>query len=125
MSSKTKGTNVERELIHLFWQHKHPAIRVAGSGSSTYPSPDIIVSVNSKIYAIEVKSLKEKTKYLKEKEVSDLVIFAQLFKATPIIAIKKKREGWFYTKVKDLRKTPKGFSTTKLIPLNKLIAKKL
>ena len=125
MSSKTKGTNVERELIHLFWQHKHPAIRVAGSGSSTYPSPDIIASIDSKIYAIEVKSTKEKAKYLKEKEVSDLVLFAELFKATPIIAIKKKRKGWFYVKVKDLKKTPKGFSTTKLTSLNKLITKKL
>jgi len=123
MPSKTKGTNAERELVHLLWKHKHPAVRVAGSGSSTYPSPDVVASINSKTYAIEVKSIKEKTKYLKDKEIEDLILFAEMFNAIPIVAVKKKREGWFYASIKDLKKTPKGFSTTNLTPIKKLIQK--
>ena len=45
MSRKSKGINAERELIRLFEDtNKWSACRVAGSGSSRYPSPDIIAA---------------------------------------------------------------------------------
>ncbi len=40
---KSKGSAAERELIHKFWANSWGAIRVAGSGSSQFPSPDILV----------------------------------------------------------------------------------
>ena len=33
MSTKSKGTNAERELIHNLWANGYAAIRSAGSGS--------------------------------------------------------------------------------------------
>ena len=51
MSTKSKGTNAERELIHAFWGKGYAAIRSAGSGSMKYPSPDIIAAKKGKRFA--------------------------------------------------------------------------
>ena len=53
MSRKSKGINAERSLIHKFWAHNWAAIRVAGSGSSKYPSPDVLAGNNLRKLAIE------------------------------------------------------------------------
>lgn len=52
MGLKQKGTIAERELIHLFWKNNIPAVRVAGSGSMRYPSPDILAGTPLKKFAI-------------------------------------------------------------------------
>ena len=57
MVGKKKGINAERELIHMFWAEKWAAIRVAGSGSSKYPSPDILAGNNLRKLAIECKAI--------------------------------------------------------------------
>ena len=63
MSRKSKGINAERELIHLFWKtNSWTAVRIAGSGSSKYPCPDILAANISRKIAIEAKSTKDKNK---------------------------------------------------------------
>ena len=59
MSTKSKGINAERQLIHMFWSVKWTACRIAGSGSSKYPSPDIIAANRARKLAIEAKITKE------------------------------------------------------------------
>ena len=60
MSRKSVGINAERELIHLFWSSGWSAVRIAGSGSSHYPSPDLIASNIARKLAIEAKVTKDK-----------------------------------------------------------------
>jgi len=73
MSKKSKGIGAERELIHSFWAtNEWVAHRIAGSGSSKYPSPDIIASNNIRKLAIECKTCSEKTVYIKKKEIEEL-----------------------------------------------------
>ena len=56
--SKRKGTNAERDLIKLFWSVGWAAVRVAGSGSMQFPSPDLLVGNKIRRLAIEVKTTK-------------------------------------------------------------------
>ncbi len=110
MSRKSKGMNVERELIHMFWATKYwVAARCAGSGSMRYPSPDIIASDGKRVLAIECKSSKKNYIYLTKSEINDLTKFAKLFRAIPIIGVRFNREGWSFVKIKDLDETEKNF----------------
>ena len=42
VNRKAKGTKGERELVKFFNNSGWACIRIAGSGSSRYPSPDIL-----------------------------------------------------------------------------------
>jgi len=109
MSVKSKGINAERDLIHKFWSENIPAVRIAGSGSSKYPSPDILVGTRKRKFAIEVKITKEDKKYLTKEEVKALKKFADLFGAEPWIAIKFKCAEWIFLPISEVEETEKCF----------------
>ncbi len=67
MGNKIRGTNAERELLHMFWAEGWVACRAAGSGSMRYPSPDLFVSKSGKHLAIECKITKGKKQILKKR----------------------------------------------------------
>src|SRR3989344_2901742 len=96
MGSKTKGSNAERELFHMFWQNNLACLRVAGSGSTTLPAPDLLVGGQGRVMAIECKALKEGIKYFDEEEIKQLETFAKTFGAEPWIAIRFNRQGWWF-----------------------------
>lgn len=116
-NKKAKGSNAERDLIHKFNDNNWVAIRSAGSGSSQYPSPDILAGNNLRRVAIECKSTAEIKKYLTKKEVDELVFFAGKFGAEAWIAIKFDRMNWYFINIEDLDKTEKSYSID--IPLAK------
>jgi Holliday junction resolvase len=109
LNSKAKGTNFERELIHVLWKSGFAAVRVAGSGSMSYPSPDIVASNGKITLAFEVKSRTKLPVYFPEQEIKDLIMFSNLFGAEPYIALKLHRRGWKFLIAKDLIKTSKGY----------------
>ena len=74
---KKKGCRTERELVHLFWDNGWSASRVAGSGSTSMPAPDLLAGNKSRFMAIECKSLKSKTQYLKKEQMNELKVFAE------------------------------------------------
>lgn len=113
MSTKSRGSNAERDLIHKFWDANWAAMRSAGSGSSHYPSPDIIASNNIRKLAIEVKLTTEEKKYFDKKEIEDLKIFADKFGAESWVAIKFFRKEWVFLTLEDLEATKKHFVATK------------
>ena len=112
MDAKAKGSNAERELIHAFWANKWPAIRVAGSGSSHYPSPDILASNATRTLAIECKSSGELSRHLQKEQVEDLIKFAKLFGAEPWIGARFNDMKWAFFSPDDLKKTKTGFSVS-------------
>jgi len=119
MSGKRKGINAERELIHMFWSNGWSAHRIAGSGSSKYPSPDIIAANTSRRLAIESKVTKEQRKYFSEKDVEQLMNFSQIFGAESWIAVKFGRNDWFFIKAEELIKTTKGYYISLELAKNK------
>lgn len=114
MGSKTKGTNAERELFHKLWDNNLACLRVAGSGSTTLPAPDLLVGGAGRVMAIECKALKSGIKYFDESEINQLKIFAKTFGAEPWIAIRFDRIGWFFLPVDGLGMSKKGTASISL-----------
>ena len=103
MSQKSKGMNVERELLHMFWAKRWGCIRVAGSGSMRYPSADILAANKKRLLAIECKGSKKKIKYIDKDDIEQLEEFSNLFNAEPFVGVKFNRCGWFFVKPKQLK----------------------
>ncbi len=104
-NKKQKGSNAERELIHFFWKQGWAAVRVAGSGSMKYPSPDIVASNAVRRLAIECKAVGDEKKYLAQEDVEQLCAFAQKFGAEAWLAVRFDDENWYFMNVEDLRNT--------------------
>jgi len=112
MSRKSKGINAERELIHLFWKYKWAACRVAGSGSSRYPSPDVLAGNGARQLAIECKASKNSSKYLTSKEIMELREFSILYGAEAWVGIRFDKMEWYFLALDELKKTGKSYSAT-------------
>ena len=119
---KSKGTRAERELLHRFWENKWAAMRSAGSGSTTRPSPDLLASKNNKTLAIECKSIKSKNHHFNKEEINQLVLFSKIFGAKPIIGMRFNNKGWFFLDVNTLQPNKNGNYTVSL-KLSKEIGK--
>ena len=106
MNVKSKGTNYERELVHLFWKTgEWAAMRVAGSGSMQYPSADILAGNILRKLAIECKSSKSEHIYIPKQEVEALKEFAGLFGAEPWIAVRFAKTNWHFVSMDNLEFT--------------------
>ena len=106
MSRKSKGINAERELIRLFWETKTwLACRVAGSGSSRYPAPDIIAGNAQRKIAIECKTSRDEMKYIPRDDIFQLKEFASTFGAEPWVAVRFDRTLWYFLRPEQLEDT--------------------
>jgi holliday junction resolvase Hjr len=119
MNHKSKGSNAERELVHFFWGIPGwSAIRVAGSGSSRFPCPDVLAGNRIRKLAIECKTVKQGNKYLSDEDIIQLKSFSGVFGAEPWIAVKFRQE-WFFLSIEDLKKTEKGYAVSKELAKSK------
>ena|SRR3989338_1063585 len=105
ISQKAKGSQGERELVRFFNEAGWSAIRAAGSGSSRYPSPDILAANALRRLAIECKVTKEHKKYFPDDEIVQLRSFSQRFGAESWIAVKFAGEPWYFVLLEDLERT--------------------
>jgi len=109
MKRKTKGINAERELVALLWKHGWAACRVAGSGSSRFPSPDVVAGNGVRRIAVECKAVSAEKKYLTKADITQLQTFANTFGAEPWIGIRFDKDQWYFISLDDLKETPSGF----------------
>lgn len=105
MNKKQKGTEAERELIHMFWENRWVCVRVAGSGSSRYPSPDVLASNGFKRIVMEVKNVNAAKKYFTGQEIRDLDFFAEKFGAESWVGVKFEGAQWFFMPTSELEMT--------------------
>lgn len=115
MSTKSRGTAAERDLVHKFWAKNWACFRAAGSGSMKYPMPDLIAGNNLRKLAIEVKTTTLNYQYFTKKEIQELQLFATLFGAEPWVAIKFSKKPWYFLTLEDLEETPKLYGAKKEI----------
>ncbi len=115
MSLKSRGTNGERELVHMFWGVGWACFRAAGSGSSRFPSPDLIAGNNLRKLAIEVKITTEDRKYFTSKEIDELKEFSLKFGSEPWVAVRFFRKPWIFLPVEDLVQSKGSFCVTENI----------
>lgn len=104
-NKKAKGTNAENELIHKFWDNEWVCVRVAGSGSTQYPAPDILASNGHKRIVMEVKTVNAIVKYFTRQEILDLEYFANKFGAEAWVGIKFIQNQWFFLPTSELEQT--------------------
>ena len=109
MNIKSKGSNAERELLHLFWDRGWAALRSAGSGSMKYPGPDLLVGNKFKRMAIECKSSRSNNIYLNENDIEQLKKFSEIFDARPFFAARFAKKDWLFLSIEDLEKTENGY----------------
>ncbi|MEM4336747.1 MAG: Holliday junction resolvase Hjc [Candidatus Woesearchaeota archaeon] len=105
LNKKQKGSKAERELVELFWGAGWAAHRIAGSGSSKYPSPDIIAGNFSKKFAIECKSTKSKNQYITKEQAEALQRFSEIFGAEPWVGVRFNRKEWYFMPLKEIKQT--------------------
>lgn len=110
MSRKSKGINAERELVHLFQQNGWSAVRIAGSGSSKYPSPDVLASNVMRRVAIECKTFKGTKKYFSGSDIEQLKEFASKFGTESWIGIKFNNLPWYFLTLEDLEVTGRNMA---------------
>ncbi|MBI2662314.1 Holliday junction resolvase [Candidatus Woesearchaeota archaeon] len=102
---KAKGTRGERELVKFFNEAGWVCIRVAGSGSSRYPAPDLLAGNAMRRLAIECKMVGNDKKYFDRDEIDQLQMFARKFGAESWIGIRFPTEKWHFLMLEDLEKT--------------------
>ena len=105
INRKAKGTKGERELVKVFNEAGWSCIRVAGSGSSRYPSPDILAGNAIRRVAIECKVTADLKKYLTEEEVEQLNVFSRRFGAEAWVGVHFQGEPWYFLLLEDLENT--------------------
>ena len=119
-NKKAKGTTAENELVHQFWDNKWVCIRVAGSGSTQYPAPDILASGSGstqypapdilasrgdKKIVMEVKVVNDVKKYFTGQEIRDLNYFGEKFGAESWVGVKFQQNQWYFCPTTELEET--------------------
>lgn len=113
MSTKSRGITAERDLVHRFWAAGWAAIRVAGSGSSRYASPDVMAGNATRRVAIECKITKDGVKYFPKEDIEALKMFARVFGMESWVAVRFKGSPWAFFTLEDLTETEKAFKVRK------------
>ncbi|MBI4147372.1 Holliday junction resolvase [Candidatus Woesearchaeota archaeon] len=110
MNTKAKGTKGERELVKVFNENDWVCIRAAGSGSSRYPSPDVLAGNAMRRVAIECKVTADTKKYLLDEEIEQLRTFANKFGAEAWIGVRFPSEPWYFFMLEDIEQTGKSWA---------------
>jgi Holliday junction resolvase len=69
---KRSASNYERDLLRRLWDSGFVAFRIAGSGSSSFPSADIIAIKDKRAYVFEVKTTRGNKIYLNPTQLWEL-----------------------------------------------------
>ncbi len=104
-NKKAKGTAAENELIHNFWEKNWVCVRVAGSGSTKYPAPDLLASNGFRKIVMEVKVVNASKKYFTGQEIRDLNFFGEKFGAESWVGVKFSQNQWFFIPTSELEET--------------------
>tara|TARA_Y100000310_G_C20642962_1_gene794975 strand:- start:904 stop:1245 length:342 start_codon:yes stop_codon:yes gene_type:complete len=80
-------------------------VRVAGSGSTPKPAPDLLASNGERKVAIECKSVKGDKRYFDYSELMQLKLFAKGFGAEAWVGIRFDNRGWMFLPVEKIRKS--------------------
>ncbi len=128
MKNKQKGSNAERELLFALFNKGFVVSRVAGSGSSQLPTPDILGFRAGKALAIECKTKKGEYLNIREKQVEELILWEKLSGLKAYVAWRLGKDHWCFIGLSGLKKTKKAYSIKKEeiqkkgLPFDKFIA---
>jgi Holliday junction resolvase len=96
MSKYRKGANAERELINKLFKKGFAVGRIAGSGTSPLPSPDIIAMKGGRAIAIECKAWDQTYLSIAREQMNELETWGKVSGSDIFVAWKLPRKGWFF-----------------------------
>ena len=118
-NKKAKGTAAENELLHNFWENEWVCVRVAGSGSTQFPAPDLLASNGFRKIVMEVKVVNANKKYFTKKEIEDLELFAQKFGAQSWVGVRFSQNQWYFIPTSELEQTKSNNYVIDIITMKK------
>jgi Holliday junction resolvase len=110
MQHKKKGSNAERELLFMLYDKGFATARVAGSGSSTLPTPDIIAIRNNIGFAIECKTKAGEYLNIRPEQITELETWEKLSKNKAFVAWRLGKNEWYFLHYTKMNKTKKAYS---------------
>jgi len=113
MKNKQKGSNAERELLFMLFNKGFAVSRVAGSGSSQLPTPDVLGFKNGKALAIECKTKKGEYLNIREEQIGELKLWEKLSGLKVYVAWRLGKDAWFFIGIDKLNKTKKAYAIKK------------
>jgi len=113
MKNKQKGSNAERELLFALFNKGFAVSRVAGSGSSQLPTPDVLAFKSGKALAIECKTKKGEYLNIRDEQVEELLLWEKLSGLNAYIAWRLGKDKWYFIGLNGLKKTKKAYSIKK------------
>ena len=105
--------------MHLFFARGFSVVRIAGSGTSPLPAPDIIAIKNKRIVAVECKARKAKNLAISIGQGGELLDWAEKAGGEPWIGWKIPRKGWFFLKTGQMRDTGRFFTINQANEMSK------
>jgi len=117
-----KGANAERELMHLFFDAGFSVVRIAGSGTSPLPAPDIIALKKGRIIAVECKARKAQNLAVSVAQIGELSDWAERAGAEAFVGWKIPRKGWFFLKPGQMCNTGKFFTISQRVAMERAMA---
>jgi len=105
-----KGATAERELIHRLYNNGFSVARVAGSGSSTLPCPDLLAFNSKKKFAFECKAHNSKYLNISHEQIDSMQDWANNAKIDFFVGWKIPRKGWLFLKKPNFKKNKKNYS---------------
>ncbi|HRT03899.1 MAG TPA: Holliday junction resolvase Hjc, partial [Candidatus Diapherotrites archaeon] len=85
-------------------------VRVAGSGSISIPTPDILAIKHKKGCAIECKTKSGEYLNIKESQIQELNIFEKRTGFKSYIAWRLEKDNWYFITPEKINKTKKAYS---------------
>lgn len=113
MTGYRKGANAERELIHMLWDLGMAVVRVAGSGATALPAPDLVALSREKKLAFECKAWDSAYLTIGIDQMAELDSWCKRAGAEFYIAWKIPRAGWLFLPKELFNHTGKNYTVSK------------
>ena len=110
MAQYRKGANAERELTHKLYDMGFSVVRIAGSGGTSLPSPDILALSPKKKLAIECKAWAKQNLSIPDRQMLELEEWATKAGVDFFIAWKVPHKGWYFLPKNLFKKTSKAYT---------------
>lgn len=101
MTRYERGASFERDIVARFWNHGWTAVRAAGSGTTSNPTPDVIALKDGRAIVVECKTTRKDRLSLGD-AIKSLKRFSETAGVEAYIALKFLREEPRFYDIKDL-----------------------
>jgi Holliday junction resolvase len=113
MAHYNKGANAERELLKIIYDNGFGCVRIAGSGATILPAPDIVALSPDKKLSFECKAWNSNYLNVSITQMTELIKWGEISGTEIFVAWKMPNKGWFFLKPEHFSKKAKSYTISK------------